>query len=196
MTCVAPSNRRRGDLCRNDQQPGSLFCSTHERASVAQRGGWLSAWKRRLKMLGGNHIDASNVFTRLWVGSKPPFDRDMPDFDVLVLCAAELQPEALPFHGRVVRCPIPDDALSDQQVRQVIAASKAVALALANGRRVLVTCSAGMNRSVLVASLALYIVTRMSSGEIIGIMRSKRHPNALYNRYFQALLGRFVGDGR
>lgn len=202
MTCIAPrdvgqGHRAGGGTCPNQQQPGSLFCRRHERSPAQQRGGWLSAWRRRLKLLGMNQsLDASNVYTRLWVGSQPPFDRDLPDIDVMVLCAGEHQPASVAFHGRLVRCPIPDDTLTDQQLRLVIAAGKVVARSLVDGQRVLVTCSAGMNRSVLVASLALYLVTRRSAEEIIGIMRAKRHPNALYNRHFQAILSRFVGDGR
>jgi protein-tyrosine phosphatase len=70
---------------------------------------------------------------------------------------------------------------------------KAVATALASGRRVLVTCAAGLNRSALVASLGLGMVTRMSAGEIITLMRTKRSPLALHNKHFVDLIQRFAG---
>jgi protein-tyrosine phosphatase len=141
---------------------------------------------------GEDALDASNIVPRLWVGGVPPFDRDMPAFDVLVLCARELQPECSLFHGLVIRCPIPDDALTTAEVSRTLTAARMVSDALLSGKRVLVTCAAGINRSVLVASLALHRITRMGSGDLIRIMRTRRHPNALYNRNFQDLLRTFT----
>lgn len=203
-TCIAP--RRGGVRCPAPRSPGSLFCRTHERAPAARRGGWLSAELRRRKMAASSTeaLDASNITPpsaggkasgprrSLWVGGKPPFDRDLPDFDVVVLCARELQPASLAFHGYVIRCPIPDDVLSPAEVRQVMITARLVADSLIARRQVLVTCSAGMNRSVLVASLALAHITRLTADELIRVMRARRHPSALYNKHFQALLRQFV----
>jgi protein-tyrosine phosphatase len=128
----------------------------------------------------------------LWVGGRPPFDRDLPMFDVLVLCARELQPEHLAFHGQVIRCPLPDDALSMAEVRLALETAKLVARALIDRRHILVTCSAGINRSALVASLALSNVTRLSGDALIRIMRQRRHPNALFNSHFRDLIQKFA----
>ncbi len=205
-TCIAP--RGAGDsrfaapvidgtLCTNKRQPGSLFCRRHERAPAAQRGGWLSAERRRRKMAGAAAVlDASQVFTRLWVGGIPPADCDLPDFDMLVLCASEVQPERVAFHGRLVRCPIPDSTLEPRHIARVLVTSKAVAEALSGGQRVLVTCQAGINRSALVASLALARVTRMSADELVLLMRRARSPQALHNLYFRDLISNLVGAGR
>ncbi len=203
MTCIAP---RRGLPCDRPRAPGSLFCRTHERAPAARRGGWLSAELRRRKRAASltEALDASNITPpkpgsradgprrSLWVGGAPPFDRDLPDFDVLVLCARELQPEHLAFHGYVIRCPIPDDVLTSPEIRLVMGTARLVADSLIARRHILVTCSAGMNRSALVASLALAHVTRLSADALIRIMRTRRHPSALYNPHFQGLLHRFV----
>lgn len=195
MTCIAP--RSPGVPCPNQRQPGSLLCRRHERAPAARRGGWLSAYQRRRKMGGMDQpIDASAIFPRLWVGGRPPLDRDLPEFDVLVLCAREIQPPALAFHGRVVRCPIPDDVLDTPQMRMALAAAGATARALTSGQRVLVTCAQGINRSAFVASLALAQITRMSALELVTLMRTKRHQDALFNKYFQEVLKRLVGSGR
>ncbi len=129
----------------------------------------------------------------LWVGGQPPFDRDLPEFDVLVLCARELQPERVAFHGYVIRCPIPDDVLSHAEVRTVLGTARLVADSLIARRHILVTCAHGLNRSALVASLALAHVTRLSADALIRIMRARRHPNALYNTHFQTLLRQFIG---
>lgn len=199
--CIAPRAAGERIYCPNARAPGSLFCRAHEQAPAAQRGGWLSAERRRRKLAGSaDHVlDASRITDRvdlkLWVGSRPPVDRDLPEFDVVALCAREFQPQ-MAFHGRVLRCPIPDGPLEQGEVRVVILTARAVAASLSRGRRVLVTCSAGLNRSGLVASLALAVVTRMSADELIATMRKYRHPNALYNVAFQGLIHKFVGAGR
>jgi protein-tyrosine phosphatase len=165
-------------------------------APAAQRGGWLSAERRRRQLAAARPqettMDASNVATRLWVGSQPPFDRDLPQIDVLVLCARELQPDRVAFHGRLIRCPIPDDALDHAELARAVLAAKVVSDALLAGQRVLVTCSAGINRSALVASLALARITRMTADELIALMRLRRHPNALFNPHFRNVLQRLV----
>lgn len=141
-------------------------------------------------------MDASRVANRLWVGAEPPTDRDLPSFDVIVLCAEEIQPERMAFHGTVIRSPIPDGTLTNAELTRALLASKAVADALIAGRRVLVTCAQGINRSALVASLALARVTRMSARDLILTMRLRRHPQALFNPHFQEILQRLVGAGR
>jgi len=141
-------------------------------------------------------MDCSNVATRLWVGAAPPMDRDLPTFDTLVLCAQEIQPERLAFHGLVIRAPLPDDALSNAELARALLASKAVADALVRRERVLVTCAQGLNRSAFVAALALGRLTRMSAREIIVHIRLRRHPNALFNPHFQEILRQLIGDGR
>lgn len=145
---------------------------------------------------GSEPLDASNIGLRLWVGGRPPFDRDLPEFDVLALCAKELQPDRLAFHGAVIRCPIMDTTITTGEVRYAVSAAHRVATALAAGQRVLVTCAAGQNRSALVASLALARITRMNAAELIQLMRTKRHPMALHNPYFTLLIHRLVGPGR
>lgn len=181
-------------VCEEARQPGSLFCRTHETAPASQRGGWLSAERRRRKMAAhqDQRLDASNVATRLWVGGRPPFDHDLPDFDVLVLCAQELQPATVAFHGRVLRCPIPDSSLDRQELAMAVLTAKDVGDALLTGQRALVTCAMGLNRSALVASLALARATRMTANEIISRIRQRRNASALHNPHFQEIIRRLV----
>lgn len=138
----------------------------------------------------------SNVAPRLWVGGRPSFDRDLPEFDLLALCAAEIQPERLAFHGRVIRCPIPDAELDTAQVTRVVSTARTLAQTLSRGQRLLVTCAAGLNRSALVAALTLGYVTRSSADQLIRLMRQRRSPNALHNQSFQALIRYLIGSGR
>lgn len=187
--CIAPR-------CQDGRQPGSLFCRAHEQAPNAQRGGWLSAERRRRKLAASAEpLDVSNIVPRLWVGAPPPAERDLPEFDMLVLCA-EAQPERVVFHGQVVRCPIKNDVLSHQELAGVIMASRMVAQALGAGKRVLVTCAADANRSSLIAALALARLTRASAAELVMLVRAKRGPHALTTAFFQHVLQKLVGDGR
>lgn len=141
-------------------------------------------------------MDASQIITRLWIGSQPPFDRDLPEFDVLVLCARELQPARLSFGRQVIRVPLPDSALAGNEVRRALMGGQAVAKALASGRRVLVTCAAGLNRSALVTGLAMGLTTHMSATDIILRIRERRAPAALHNTHFCGYLQQFIGAGR
>jgi protein-tyrosine phosphatase len=178
---VAPS-------CAKPAQDGQL-CALHAKAPTGQRGGWISASKRK-------PYDATVVSPRLWIGAKPPLDKDLPGVDLLVLCAAEVQPDQLGFHGTVLRCPIPDAELDAAQVRLVMQTAVAVAKAIVAGKRVLVTCRLGLNRSALVIALALHQLTTMSGQEIVDHIRRQRSLSALSNKHFVQLVIGVVGDGR
>ena len=178
--CVAPS-------CVKLAQ--GQFCELHAKAPAGQRGGWLSAAKRK-------PYDASAISPRLWIGAKPPFDLDLPGVDLLVLCAIELQPERLAFHGRVLRCPLPDAELDVGQAKMAFAASLAVAKTIAQGQRALVTCAMGLNRSALVVALTLGHLTTMSSDQVLAHIRKHRSQSALNNQHFQQIVHHVVADGR
>ena len=141
-------------------------------------------------------MDCNNVATRLWVGAQPPVDRTLPGFDTLALCAEEFQPSRMAFEGLVIRSPLPDGVLTAPEITRALLASRAVAEALQRGDRVLVTCHAGINRSALIASLALARITRMSARDLVVLMRTKRHPQALSNPHFVYILQSVVGEGR
>lgn len=194
--CIAPFGKRRTP-CHRPTEPGSLFCRTHERAPAAQRGGWISAANRRRKLAAADQaLDASNIAPRLWVGGCPPVDRDLPEFDVLVLCAAEYQPQELAFHGRCLRCPMPDGQLSDGQLGYALIVAREVAAALTRGRRVLVTCVAGLDRAALMAALALMMLTRRGADDLVALIRARRSSDALSNPHLRAALRRVAGAGR
>lgn len=191
MKCVAPT-------CPATASVGAVFCEPHLKAPPGQRGGWLSAHKRAAIRANSvdESIDASNIARRLWVGGKPPLDRHLPEFDMLVLCAKEIQPAVVAFRGTLLRCPISDADLEPAELRRVLVAGRNVADALAKRRTVLVTCAKGINRSALVASLALGLVTYYSADELVAIMRKRRNPDCLYNPAFRGILHRYIGPGR
>ena len=188
--CIAPAGipgaiRR----CANLRVPGSLFCRGHEQAPAAQRGGWISAERRRRKRMASEETwDVSNVAQRLWVGVTPPWDRDLPGFDLLALCAPTLPTQPSPFHGRVLRCPVPSGDLSIHEITQVLRAAGVVARSLREGRTVLATCASGHQGSALVAGLGLGFITRMAPSEIVLLLRQRRSADCLSDPYLARVL--------
>ncbi len=193
MTCIAPG-------CHNKPTVGAAFCDAHMQAPAGQRGGWLSAHRRRLKMVqqGGTPVtlDASNITPRLWMGGMPPIDRAIAA-DMLVLCAQEVQPQALAFRGTVLRCPIPDDTLERHELELVKLIASQVGHAIITGKKALVTCYAGLNRSALVTAFTLGFATRMSAEEIITRIRQRRGKDGvLSNPAFVKYIRDHIGAGR
>lgn len=200
--CIAIES---GVRCDAPRELGAVFCRAHLTAPAGRRGGWISAERRRRARSAAHApheapMNMSNITPRLWVGAQPPFDRDLPDFDVLVLCARELQPGVIGFRRAVVRVPLPDATLSTDEIRTAIIGGRAVAKALTAGSRVLVTCAMGLNRSALVASLGLGMVTRMTGPQIVALVRARRTPDAppgdgaLSNPHFVQIIEQFVGS--
>jgi protein-tyrosine phosphatase len=127
------------------------------------------------------------------VGSAPP-PGEYPDYQVIVLVSDEYQPPSTAFPGvRVRRFPFNDvPNPSPQDFDIAWQAAEAVARDLALGRRVLVTCRMGRNRSGLVAALALHILTGASGAEVLDIVSSRRRDalgvKAISNPAFQQYL--------
>ena len=141
-------------------------------------------------------LDASNIAPRLWMGGRPPFDRDLPKLDVLVLCARELQPAQTAFHGLVYRCPLVDDHLELDAISRALVCAHTVAQIILQKKTVLVTCSQGRNRSGLVVGFALGYLTRMTAEQIVEHIRRRRKTNGvLSNEAFVGYLQKYV-DGK
>ncbi|HEY4266698.1 MAG TPA: dual specificity protein phosphatase [Galbitalea sp.] len=138
-------------------------------------------------------LDANCVAKRLWVGAAPPTDRDLPQFQALVLCAVEYQPEFPFYRGAILRCRLRDSNLSRFEADHALVGGQWVATALSNGKTVLVTCQAGINRSALVASVALGMLNRRATPEqIMDRIRRTRNPDCLSNPDFQRFLKQYL----
>jgi protein-tyrosine phosphatase len=133
-------------------------------------------------------FNADQVIPGLWQGSAPP-DADWRDrWDVVVLAAAEWQPE---MHARraVLRVPLDDARLSTTEAQLALRASKAVAEAVRRGESVLVTCHMGLNRSGLISALALRRLG-YSANDAIAAVRRARGDYALSNESFVSFIKR------
>jgi protein-tyrosine phosphatase len=146
-------------------------------------------------------IDANEIAPGLWQGSKPPEGPALQraGFDVVVLCAQEYQPAAPAFPDvRVIHAPMDDRP--HVPVPEAHKAAQAVAAHVRAGRRVLVTCFMGWNRSGLVTALALWYLTGRHGVAILHRVRERRPvPEHMANRYFAEHVARLPPhrlDGR
>lgn len=134
-------------------------------------------------------------------------------FDTLVLCASELQPcpvgsvthrtacavagEVVDFEFpgvEVVMAPMEDvDAEGQPTAEEVALAREAAArtlIALSHGRRVLVSCQAGRNRSGLVSALILverYGLSGRTAAEVVRLRRKCALTNDAFSAYLNGV---------
>jgi len=131
------------------------------------------------------------VYKNLWIGGAPSIPEIAGKFDTLVLCAKELQGYH-PKSMKVIHAPLNDAALDPKSIVRAFDAGIKVYDELQAGKKVLVTCAMGLNRSSLVAAIAL-LLTGMSAKEAIATIRKRRSPKALFNQHFVKLLEKLDG---
>ena len=126
-------------------------------------------------------MDAHEITPGLWQGSFPPLGNAVRQggFDLLVLCARELQQPSIDFHNvAVIHAPNDDSEaygpLTREKLRVAIRAARKVAKAVKRGEQVLVTCALGMNRSGLVSALALHLLYGWPGGQCLKWVRKHR----------------------
>lgn len=104
----------------------------------------------------------------------------------------EYQPRAELFPGtEMLHVPLDDDStrvLREDEIKDAVHAGRRVARRLRAGRRVLCSCAMGLNRSSLVAALAMQEVYGMSVDAIVARIRHARGSWALSNPNFELLL--------
>lgn len=140
---------------------------------------------------------ANEIVKGLYQGGAPPTGQGLAEtgIDALVLCARDYQPAASFFPGVEVLSVPGDDAPISKVPPAVIAewqrASLWVAAAVLRGKRVLVTCAAGRNRSGFVSALAVRQLTGLDGARCVEIVQNAR-PNALTNPTFANFIRTFA----
>lgn len=122
---------------------------------------------------------------KLAQGSKPPeFVQRIP-FDVVVLAAKEWQPE-LPGY-EVIRVLLDDSGPppTPEEKAAIRHSAHKVARRIRAGRRVLVTCVQGRNRSGVISGLAL---VELGLPPKLVVQQIRRLRNGLVNPYFRAMV--------
>lgn len=140
-----------------------------------------------------NQVDSPTP-GRLFVGGAPKPQDDLEVWaDTLVLCAAEYQPTNDDLEMgptvEILRLPM-DDTTNPNDMRQVwhfSQISTLVAKRLHEGKTVVVTCMCGLNRSCLVAGMAMRMCG-VESDEVVSRLRQARGPNGLNNEQFLTII--------
>lgn len=147
---------------------------------------------------------ASRIAPKLWQGGFPLEPESLRGkFDMLVLCAKELQPgnndiNLFPDSVEVICAPLRDEEgveVSPEEIEIAVGAANRVVDMLRNGRRVLSTCVKGRNRSGLVSALTLVGRYGMSGAEAAERIRARRL-NALTNPSFSEFLNKISPGGK
>lgn len=132
----------------------------------------------------------NEIVPGLWMGghyvTRPGGELELAivraEFDLVVSLFTRSGHGPAPGVEHVVR-EVPDAPLSPGQLLAVQEAAELTAAAVRRGRRTLVRCHSGYNRSGLVAAQAL-IGLGHESGEAVRLVRERRSPSALNNPVF------------
>ncbi len=140
-------------------------------------------------------LNADKVGRNLWVGAVPTDPALVhKHFDGLVLAAREFQ-DVFPVHKypgtKLILAPLDDGKPTDEEKAIALKAALDVHDLNKQGKKVLVTCAKGVNRSSLIAALAMVLGGETSSSAIAKI-RSARKPvsgaTPLFNQHFCKLI--------
>jgi protein-tyrosine phosphatase len=140
---------------------------------------------------------ASRVLRNLWQGSAPPIGLGVAQhFDALVLCAKEYQLPPENFPGvNVLHAPMNDDGtpMTPEEMKIAVQTAGRVISLLVQGRRVLITCRQGRNRSGMISTLAMCLgPPKFTPEHAVMAVRAARGPGAMQNRYFLSFLKRYT----
>lgn len=130
-------------------------------------------------MYNRNILDINKITEGLFQGAWPPFGDQLAKrgFDTLVLCAYENQHDELYVGLNVICAPGDDDAQPERMERFLptwILAAQRVAQQVKLGKKVLVTCMAGLNRSGMVTAMALHLLTGWSGAVCVERVQERR----------------------
>lgn len=108
------------------------------------------------------------------------------DINVLILASTEYQPAFNTKTLEVINIPF-DDAETEHMgvvLNQINPSVTSATKAMLDGKNVLSTCWAGINRSSLISGLILKSITDLSGKEVIDLIRKNRDSYCLCNRSF------------
>lgn len=142
---------------------------------------------------------ASQILNNLWMGGYPSPGPSLSKlgFDAVVLAAEEYQlparqfPDVLVFHAPM----IDSNAIGmrNGDAYRAMKAARWVVGCLDEGKKVLVSCYQGRNRSGLIVALALVLSTTLRPNEITTLIRACRS-TALSNKHFVRFLNNVYAE--
>lgn len=134
-------------------------------------------------------IDAHEIIPGVWQGAEPPAGWALSEagFEILVLAAREAQWSADEFPGLIVyRVPLDDEVrpFSATELQRIEEIVEQVAMHAAVGRKTLISCVMGINRSGFITARVIQKLTGSSAGQAIAQVKRRRKPVALTNPAF------------
>lgn len=146
-------------------------------------------------MAGLTQIHADKVGRNLWVGAVPVYPKEVEEnFDAVVLAAKEYQSAIADVQRpgvRVILAPLDDSEPTPEEKAIALKAALEVYDLNKKGKKVLVTCAKGVNRSALIAALAM-VLSGVPGEEAIERIRKSRKPASgatpLFNEHFCKLI--------
>jgi len=117
------------------------------------------------------------------------------DINLLILAAKEFQPEHLGIHNKdfiaTNRLYIPFNdrlVMSKKELKCTLKKVKTAAnygiSTILNGKNVISSCHAGLNRSGIISGLIIIELAGCSASEAVDVIRQNRSPDALFNPLF------------
>lgn len=138
----------------------------------------------------GFELEADEIIPNLWQGSFPRLlSASEAGFDLVVMCARETvghydRTEYRVHNMDVIEAPFDDThAITPEELSTARWAAGKVTSAVLAGKKVLVTCQAGLNRSGLVNGIALRDIKKISGVEAVMVIQGRRQM-ALFNDTF------------
>lgn len=131
--------------------------------------------------------------TNLWTGGTPAGRPSLTKHFDKVLCLYPWEP--YPVSDTVEKVDVELYDALDQALEQIEPLADLVNQWRDEGKRVLVHCQAGLNRSSLVAALAIMKKSGKPGYQVINEMRQKRSSEVLCNDAFQEFLLNWGKDG-
>lgn len=122
------------------------------------------------------------VASRVAQGAYPkPLNEHFAKFHTIVFCAEEMQPKVrgLPPDRRAVYCPMDDNfyrPVTREEIGLLMGLAKQLAVEAKEGRKVLITCAQGVNRSGLVTGMTVMHLTGCTGDQAIAEVRRLRKP--------------------
>jgi protein-tyrosine phosphatase len=135
------------------------------------------------------YTDCHMITDRLWMGGMPTgIPKLFEKWDVIVFCAGEYQPHVeLPENRNksIMRVPFDDsaNAINNSVAAELHKRAKQLAQMHAEGKNILITCFAGVNRSGLLTALTLRYAFGCDGDEAIYTIQAIR-TFALSNKAF------------
>lgn len=141
-----------------------------------------------------NEVLWSEVLPRLWQGGTADDDVrrqfvkprvTIKDFDTVITLYASANP--VDWFVREIRYGVWDHDMEDFDAEELFDLVRVAHTDWKRGKRVLIRCQAGWNRSGLVMALVL-MREGLPAAEAIDLIREQRSPHALCNRHFERWL--------